>query len=1720
MTIVGIGASAGGLTALKKFFSTMPEDSGMAFVVVVHLSPKHESVLAELLQPHIKMPVHQVNRTLELKPNTVYIIPPNANLNSIDTHLRLTELENGPGARSPIDHFFRTLAKTHDGNAIGIILTGTGSDGTIGLKEIKEKGGFVFVQDPNEAEYDGMPLSAISTGLVDRVLPLKDIPAYIHRFISARPRIKSLEPGAEPEPEEYQILQKIYAVIRSRTGRDFSNYKISTIMRRMQRRMQLMSVRTLVEYLEILRKNPDETDALANDFLINVTVFFRDPEVFMHLRNEVIPRLFEGKNRNDRIRVWSVGCATGEEAYSIAILLLEESGRHDSPPQIQIFASDLHEDSLKKAREGSYPADIVVDVTTPRLSRFFTMEKAGYRVNRDLRECVIFTQHNLMADPPFSQIDLLLCRNLVIYLKREVQKDIFELFHYSLRTNGFLVLGASENIESRDLFAVENKALSVYSRRNISRTEPKLPVFPKLLLHGKPLFHPREEPVLSPGELHMKAVERFAPPSILLSPDYQVVHVSENAGKFLSVRGGEPVRDIFQLIRKELQFELRSIIYASREKKEIVRSRPLVLSGGRNKRRLIMSVRNIDDSQLDGTILLMFEEYASLNPADQAPDPVNEKKQETARIKELEEEREEYRRHLQAVIEEYETSKEEMKASNEELQSANEELRSTLEELETSKEELQSINEELTTVNQENRHKVEELSQLSDDLQNLLTSTDIATLFLDREFRILRFTPRLGDLFNVRKEDQGRPISDQTNKVIYDDMIADAEKVLKSLQPIEHEIRNKNGNTFLARVLPYRSGEDKIEGVVITFIDISAQKKMIQELSESKVYAESIFQTLHDPLLVLTPDLKIKSANTAFYDQFHTDERKTSGRFIREMDNGQWNIPDLIDLLNTVQAENTVITNFELKHTFETLGERFVSLNVRQLGEQNLMMVGIRDITEMKQAEQALRRSEERLRRMLNIERVGVLSLNSKGTIIDANDAFLNIIGYSRKEIESGSLSWKSLTPSEYMEISRRQFQQLRKTGRIGPYEKEYLKKDGSRIWMFFVGSSLDDHTVIEYGIDITDRKKAQMAVQISEERFRVIVDLVPDLLWSNDKHGRTDWYNWQLLKYTGLNSDHTSMQRWQEVIHPDDYDQVIRAFNSSFNAGERFRMEMRIRRHDGEYRWFLTQIVPFRNKEGKIIKWYGSATDIHEERVAMEAIRQAKEEAEKAARAKEEFLAHMSHEIRTPLNAIVGISHLLIQEKPRKDQIENLHNLKYSAENLHVLINDILDLSKVQAGKMPVVCDEFSTEEFINKIMNIHQNTAREKELGLEMKIGRNVPHYIITDQLKLSQILNNLISNALKFTAEGKIELEIKFNRQQDDGIWLDFSVRDTGIGISEDKMQRIFDEFSQGDSSTVRKYGGTGLGLTLCRLYLEMLGSSINVESTEGEGSRFFFTLPVKAGDGKTITNAPDKDAKVPDDLQDVHILLVEDAEVNRMVMEQFLKKWWHLSCDEAIDGRQAIELARKKVYQLILMDVRMPVMDGYEATRQIRQLPGYENVKVIALTADVSKQVNQEMEKGLFDDIIIKPIQPEELLRKIEKYAGGAGNPNPVKGNDPGLPEGEWLSLKKVHEFMENDAPAIHMFLHQTVEELEGIKDQYVTAMKNREPEALGDLKHKYKWVFDLLEINEINELLLKSHNMLKENSHDEEQLRQVMDECEGSLSKLKTVLSEKLVKEGI
>lgn len=872
--VVGIGASAGGIKALLTLFENMPKDCGMAFVVIMHLSPKHESTADKIIQNVTKMPVLQVTQPVPIERNHIYVIPPAMDLSMNDGYLRLQKPERERGPQVAIDLFFRALADVHHNHAVGIVLSGTGSDGSVGLSRIKEQGGVTLAQTPEDAEYDSMPRSAIETGMVDIVLPVADLPQRLVELsqnlevlLASKeplPPLSDIELADQPEGElEHALahaqskpnelaLREILAALRARTGHDFRHYKQATVLRRIERRMQVNALRDMPSYARHLQSHPEETPALLADMLIGVTNFFRDREAFEALERDVIPSLFEQKAGSEEktLRVWAAACSTGEEAYSLGMLFTDQAeiSGTGGEIQLQVFATDIDDRALETARAGIYPEAIVTDVPPTRLRQYFVKEQNHFRMQKELRERILFARHNILRDPPFSRLDLISCRNLMIYLDRDIQVEVLRMFHFALNPGGYLFLGSSETADAcSQLFTPVDKKNRIYRAKEVGSSLRRAPAGP---YQGFTLTAPSRPPFSEPSkrhkkfsfaDVHQRALEQYAPPSVIVNHDAEIVHMSDRAGNFLRYVGGEPSLNLTTLVHPQLRLELRTALYQATHTNKSVEARRVRLERDGRSFYVNMVVRPFRDSEAGSDyMLVLFDEVEACMDSSTLEDPDTK----DSVLTQLEAELQQTKEQLQVTMEHSETSTEELRASNEELQAINEELRSATEELETSKEELQSINEELTTVNYELKTKVDETGKINDDLQNLISSTDIATLFVDRKLRIKWFTPRTRDIFNVIGNDAGRSLLDITHRLDYPQLHQDASTAFEELRLVEREIKAHQADRwYLARFLPYRTTDDRIQGAVLTFIDITARRSAEQLLEAGEAHMSLLAQS-------------------------------------------------------------------------------------------------------------------------------------------------------------------------------------------------------------------------------------------------------------------------------------------------------------------------------------------------------------------------------------------------------------------------------------------------------------------------------------------------------------------------------------------------------------------------------------------------------------------------------------------------------------------------------------------------------------------------------------------------------------------------------------------------------------------------------------------------------------------------------------------------------------
>jgi two-component system, chemotaxis family, CheB/CheR fusion protein len=982
--IVGIGASAGGLAAFEAFFSGMPTDidPGMAFILVQHLAPDHKSILTDLVQRYTRMQVIEVEDGMVVRPNCTYIIPPGRDMVFLGGVLQLLEPTAPRGRRMPIDFFFRSLAQDQRERAIGIVLSGTGSDGTLGIRAIKGDGGMVMVQTPASTEHDGMPRNALATGLVDYELPPAEMPAQIIAFASqalGKPR----RPDPVPVPMIENALRKVFILVRAQTGHDFSQYKPGTVKRRIERRMAIHQIESVEQYVRYLQQTPTEVEALASDMLIGVTSFFRDQDAFKAIAERVIPELCAGKAPHGVIRVWSAGCSTGEEAYSLAILLAEHQEKLKQDIKVQVFATDIDKKSIATARAGTYPASIATDITPERLARFFSIEPDGsyYRVHKNIRDMLVFSEQNVFKDPPFSRLDLISCRNLLIYFDSALQKRIIPLFHYALNPGGFLFLGTSETVGSfADLFTAIDRKVKLYCSTE-GRHHPTPGRFPPpLAAVGLPISPVARMPV-GPARPSLRALtekallQHAAPAAALVNVCGDILYLHGRTGAYLEPAPGETgVSNILQMAREGLRRDLVAALRRAAASGEAVRCPGLRVKSNGDVTAVDLTVHalpvdpaaggapsGVPETSVAPLFLVVLDPIAIPATARTAADAdagaeagteavAGEEAQALLSSLRLElRAKEEF---LQATSEEMETTNQELRSTNEEMQSVNEELQSTNEELETSKEELQSVNEELSTVNTELQANVVDLTRANNDISNLLAGTGIATVFVDHRLRILRFTPTATRIINLIQGDVGRPIDHiVSNLVGYDRLAADTQSVLDTLEPRELEVRTKAGVWHSMRILPYRTLENVIEGAVITFVNISVAKEAQEALSDACLRATVAFvAVVREPLLVLAADLRIVSANDAFYRTFQLAPAGSSGQSLFDLDHRRWDVPALRKLLLETLPRESVVHDYVITREVAAIGLRTLRLDactVSETGQPTFTLLAIEDITEV-----------------------------------------------------------------------------------------------------------------------------------------------------------------------------------------------------------------------------------------------------------------------------------------------------------------------------------------------------------------------------------------------------------------------------------------------------------------------------------------------------------------------------------------------------------------------------------------------------------------------------------------------------------------------------------------------------------------------------------------------------------------------------------------------------
>ncbi|UQN10759.1 CheR family methyltransferase [Deinococcus sp. QL22] len=946
-SIVGIGGSAGALDGYERFFLSLPAKSGMAFVVVPHLDPQHQGLMPHILQRCTSMPVIQIQDGMAAQPDQVYVIPPGHSLTLMNSVLLLDDLERAKG--KVIDHFFESLAVDQGERAVGIILSGMGSDGTHGVQVIREHFGLVMVQDPQTAEYPAMPRSAAETQLTSEVLPAEELAPRLYTLVTQkatlRPEDMSAADGQAGVP-----LQKILRLIRASTGQDFTRYKRSTLVRRIDRRMKNHQIEGISQYVQLLQDAPEEVQALFQDFTINVTSFFRDVDAFDKLKAHLRNYIPSHKRDLDNLRVWVAGCSTGEEAYSVAIVLHElmEELKEELGFRVQIFATDIDLEALEKARSGVYPREIEYVISPERLQRAFEQFEDGYQVRPEIRSLVTFALHNTFGDPPFTRLDLLCCRNMLIYISGELQTEIMSVFHFALRPEGLLFLGTSETAgQDRDRFSVLDQRWKIYGRGEGAPTPLPVGQFFSPTNLALPIARgvPSAARPTKTGDLAQFAQDlllaHHAPPAVLVNESGDILFVHGPTARYLELPGGTAPINVFEMGRGSLRYELPAAVRQAITERREVRRTDLPVEVEGTLRAVDITVRAVQ-GRIPALVMIEFHERGdgrTLQVMPEQMDPFLSLQRELQYSKET----------LQATVEERGVSLEELRTTNEELQTTNEELQSTNEELTTSKEELQSLNEELTTINAEHHRVIHDLAQVNDDLKNLLDSAGIATVFLDNNLRIKRFTPRISQVINLMPVDVGRLISDITVNLNYDALTQNITQVLDTLEGFETQVQSKSGQWYLMRISPYRTSDHFIDGVVVAFTNIDLMRALEQRMQDTAAYVERILNSIHDPLLVLDDQLRVLSVNRASLNLFKTPERHLIGEYLYNVGNSLLDTVELMALLQDVIVTEQPITQRVIDVQVPHLGPRQMKVEVDPLvnGDSVSVLLKLEDVTDL-----------------------------------------------------------------------------------------------------------------------------------------------------------------------------------------------------------------------------------------------------------------------------------------------------------------------------------------------------------------------------------------------------------------------------------------------------------------------------------------------------------------------------------------------------------------------------------------------------------------------------------------------------------------------------------------------------------------------------------------------------------------------------------------------------
>ena len=1610
--IVGVGASAGGLEALESFFEALPANTGMGFVVIQHLSPDFKSHMEELLARHTEMKIFLVENGMAVKPDCVYLIPAKMEMVISEGHLLLTEKSKVRTLSHPIDQFFRSLASDAGERSIGVVLSGTGSDGSRGIREIHDAGGLVIAQDEISAKFDGMPMNAQSTGVVDVVLPPHAIAQALVKYVD-----EGLTPQALAEEDvavhNFDGIEKIFYLLHQMHGLDFSLYKVSTVGRRIQRRVELLGLGSLENYVTYIEEHPEEVNDLYKDLLIGVTKFFRDPKAFEALEKQVLSQFFVKSEDRDSIRVWVAGCASGEEAYTLAMLIDEEIRRRKVSIDVKIFATDAHHGSLQTAAKGVFNEESLGELSPRRRDRYFRKKRDGYHVTRELRRYIVFAPHNVIRDAPFTQMDLVTCRNMLIYFQPDAQKKALAMFHFALKSGGNLFLGPSESpADLVDEFQTVDKRWRIYAKRR----DTKLPLATQMPFGMSGGVSPRKfTPSVAASQssrvdtaltgIYDRLLDRKMPSSFLVNERCEVLHIFGGAERYLQFRSGRPSNSLLDQIIDPLKSALSGAIPHAVRKQDVVRYTGLRVTIGDSIEELSMTVEPVFDPRTKTSCLLVeFETEVENKGARTNVVSIDIGEADKTRMARLESDLRYTQENLQATVEEMETSNEELQASNEELVASNEELQST-------NEELHSVNEELYTVNAEHQRRVDEVAEANDDMDNLLATTRVGVIFLDDELYIRRFTPEIARMFHLVAQDVGRSITGFTHNLSHDTLVEDLREVIRSRKELERNIEDNRGNPFLLRILPYRR-EQRVDGVVMTLIDIGSLIAAQKELERFKFMTESA----NDSISLIDAEGQVIYGNPSMCALLGYESEELTNLNVTQI-NPDRDLNWFRDLFDRA-AEETIKP---YRTVWQTKNGEMVPVEVSMseflFKDTRYLCANTRDISEQIVSEKDLHVHHLAIESAQN----GIVIADASSEdlpIVYTNPGFLTLTGYEAEEVLGRNCRF--LQGEETDAATVKTVQESLKAGKPCHVTLKNYRKDGTEFWndvQITPVFDADEKLVSFIGIqnDITERIEAETIAKSNATRTQTILDTTADGIIGLDLSGNCTFCNTSALRMLGYDqSEELVGHNMHELIHHSlpngkPYDIVDCKMNIAARDSVSVHVSDEVFWHkDGSnipVEYWARPIIRDGKSHGAVVSFQDISQRLKiEKRQAriLHDLELANLGAQRASETKSEFLANMSHEIRTPMSAIMGYADILSRHIKDSDNMNCVNIIRENGKFLLDIIGDILDISKIEAGKVQLNTNEFQIDELVGELRTMLSVRARDKQLDFSIRVDGEIPRTIRSDAQRLKQILLNLVGNAIKFTDSGSVEVVISFVSSVTNGgdDVLQFDVIDTGIGLTEEQIEKLFQPFTQVDASAGRRYGGTGLGLAISQRLAGMLGGSITVKSKLKSGSTFTLSLNVDTDDsGKMIDDAAFNQVRSNAELPAVasqkisgRIMIVDDRREVRFIAQHLLEDAG-AEVMTAEDGQKCIEAVCEAnesgdKIDLIVMDMQMPVLDGYGATQKLREM-NYHN-PIIALTAHAMEGDREACLEAGCTDYVTKPLDKATFLNVISAYLKDAGD----------------------------------------------------------------------------------------------------------------------------------